>query len=425
MGLAHGGQMLLSAATTELLRGQLPEGVTLRDVGEHRLKGLLNLEHLWQVVAPDLSADFPPLASLNTIPNNLPAQLTSFVGREKEITEVKRLLAAWSDSHIVASSDPQPMLRPTDQVTTRLLTLTGSGGAGKTRLSLQVAAEVLDVFKDGVWFVELAPLSDPALVPQTVASVLGLREEPSRPLLDTVCDYLRAKTMLLILDNCEHLVAACAQLVDALLRAASHIKILASSREALGITGELAWRVPSLALPPIQPPISNLRSLTQYEAVRLFIERAVFVSPSFTVTNANAPAVAQICHRLDGIPLALELAAARVKALSVEQIAARLDNRFRLLTGGSRTAVPRQQTLRALMDWSYDLLPEPERVLLRRSSVFVGGWALEAAETICAGDGIASDEVLDFLSHLVDKSLVIQNEISGAARYHLLETIRQ
>ena len=390
-----------SPTAAELVRGELPADVTLRDMGEHRLKGLLNPEHLWQVVAPDLRQDFPPLQSLNAIPNNLPVQLTSFVGREKDIAEVKRLLSV-----------------------SRLVALTGSGGAGKTRLSLQVAAEVLDDYKEGVWFVELAALTDPALIPQTVAAVLGLREESGRPLMAMLTDYLRAKTALIILDNCEHLIEGCAQFADALLRAAPQVKILASSREALSIGGEATYRVPSLAVPDPQH-LPSLEALTQYDAVRLFIERAKAVAPSFEVNDANAPAVAQLCYHLDGIPLAIELAAARVRGLKVEQIAQRLDDRFRLLTGGGRTALPHHQTLRALIDWSHSLLTDQERILFRRLSVFAGGWTIEAAEAVCAGDGIESSDVLDLLLRLVDKSLVSMDEQSAETRYHMLETIRE
>ncbi|MGH2593929.1 MAG: protein kinase domain-containing protein, partial [Anaerolineae bacterium] len=288
--------------------------------------------------------------------HNLPIQLTSFIGREKEMAKIKHLL---SDSH--------------------LLTLTGPGGTGKTRLALQVAADLLEAFGDGVWLVELASLSDPDLVPQTVAAVLGVREEPNHPLTKALVDYLRPKSLLLILDNCEHLIDACAQLVEALLRACPNVKILASGREALGIAGETTFRVPSLSLPDIRH-LPSIEQLTQYESVRLFIDRAIAVRPEFRLTDANAPAIAQICHRLDGVPLAIELAAARVRAMTAEQIAARLDDRFRLLTGGSRTALPRQQTLRALIDWSWDLLSDAERALLRRLSVFLSGWTLEAAE---------------------------------------------
>ncbi|MBI5879661.1 MAG: tetratricopeptide repeat protein [Chloroflexi bacterium] len=403
MSTAYGGQTLVSNATAALLAGQLPEGVTLRDMGEHRLKGLLNPERLWQMIVSDLPHDFPALQSLNTIPNNLPIQVTSFVGRERELAELQRLLVA-----------------------TRLLTLTGSGGTGKTRLSLQVAAEVLDKYRDGVWFVELAPLADPVLVPQTVASVLGVREQPGRPMLAALSDWLQTKQLLLILDNCEHLLDACAKLADAVLHASRETRILTSSREALGIAGETAYRVPSLESPsPTHAMHDSVEKLTQYAAVQLFIERATQSRTTFTVTNANAPAVVQICYRLDGIPLAIELAASRVKALSVDQIAARLDDRFRLLTGGSRTALARQQTLRALIDWSYSLLAEPERVLLRRLSVFAGGWTLEAAEAVCAGEGIAETDVLELISRLVDKSLVVLDEQVAEPCYAMLETIRQ
>jgi predicted ATPase/class 3 adenylate cyclase len=401
MSTAHGEQVLLSNPSAELVRGELPAAVTLRDMGEHRLKGLVNLEHLWQLVTPDLRQDFPPLATLNAIPNNLPVQLTSFIGRETDITEVKQLLSA-----------------------SRLVTLTGSGGAGKTRLSLQVAAEVIDDFAQGVWFVELAPLTDPTLIPQTAASVLGLREEQGRPLTAILADYLQAKTALLILDNCEHLIAVCAQFADTLLHAAPQVKILASSREVLDIGGEAAYRVPSLSIPDPQR-LPSLATLTQYEAVKLFIDRARAVLPSFQVNNSNAPAVAQICYHLDGIPLAIELAAARVRGLQVEQIAQRLDDRFRLLTGGGRTALPRHQTLRAMIDWSHSLLTEQERLLFRRLSVFAGGWSIEAAEAVCAGQGLASTDVLDLLLHLVNKSLILLAEQSDETRYRMLETLRE
>ncbi len=400
MSVAHGGQVLLSNPTAELVRSDLPVDVTLRDMGDHRLKGLLNLEHLWQLVAPKLRQDFPPLPSLNVIPNNLPVQLTSFIGREKGIAEVKRLLAS-----------------------VRLVTLTGSGGAGKTRLSLQVAAEVIDEFTHGVWLVELAPLADPALLAQAITAALKLREDNQRTSLEVLVDYLRTKNTLLILDNCEHLIEACARLSESLLRACPKLKILASSREALGIAGETPYRVPSLKTPhPEQLP--SLEILREMEAIRLFLERAVLAKPDFAVTRDNAAFVALICFRLDGIPLAIELAAARMKVLSAEQIATRLDDRFRLLTGGARTALPRQQTLRAMIDWSYSLLTEPERILFRRLAVFVGGWSLEAAESICGEVG-AGFEILDLLTRLVDKSLVNAEELAGETRYRRLETIRQ
>jgi predicted ATPase/DNA-binding CsgD family transcriptional regulator len=343
----------------------------------------------------------PPTAS--AAPTNLPYQLTSFVGREREIAEVTRLLGA-----------------------TRLLTLTGAGGCGKTRLALQVAAEVVDAYPGGVWLVELAPLDQPDLVPRSMASTLGVREAPGRTMIDSLADYLGDTSRLIILDNCEHVVAAAAQLVDTLLRNCPHLQVLATSREALGVAGETMWRVPSLAVPPDVPSTSaSLERLMRYEAVRLFVDRALATRPGLTLTDQQAPALAEICRRLDGIPLALELAAARVNVFSVEQIAARLDDRFRLLTAGQRTAMPRQQTLQAMVDWSYDLLAEPERALLRRLSVFAGGWTYEAAEGVCAGDGIQPHAMLDLLAQLVDKSLVIAEEQHGAVRYRLLETIRQ
>jgi predicted ATPase/class 3 adenylate cyclase len=406
--IGHGGQVLLSAATQELVRDILPPSASLESLGEHRLRDLSRPETVFQLRHPDLPAGFSPLNSLDNpaLPNNLPLQLTSFVGREKEIAEVKTLLEK-----------------------TRLLTLTGSGGCGKTRLSLQVAADMLEQYPDGVLLVELAPLSDPALVPQTVALALGLTEQTGKTFVQTLTNCLKSKRLLLVLDNCEHLLPACAQLCDVLLRSCPNLTILASSREGLGIAGELTYRVPSLALPdPKQRP--SLEQVSQYEAVRLFIERAQFHQPAFMVTNQSAPALAAICHHLDGIPLAIELAAARVRSLSVEEINTRLDNRFRLLTGGSKTALPRQQTLRALIDWSYDLLNGQEKLLVARLSVFAGGWTLDAAERVCAGESEAGEaieewEVLDLLTSLIDKSLVIAETQGQSSRYRLLETVRQ
>jgi class 3 adenylate cyclase len=397
--VAHGGQLLLSSATQELVRDSLPEEVSLRDLGEHRLRDLARPERVFQLLHTDLPADFPPLASLNTLPNNLPQQVTSFIGREKEMAEVKRLLgrAVGSQPSAVsggavscqpsAVSEDSPDVTDSQQLTadgTRLLTLTGSGGTGKTRVSLQVAADMLEGEGDGVWLVELAPLADPGLVPQAVATALGIREEPGKPLSQTLVDFLKPKHLLLLLDNCEHLLSACAELAEQILRNCPGVQILATSREGLNIPGETTYRLPSLSLPDPRQLAPTAESLSQYEAVRLFIDRATAAVPSFAVTNQNAPAVAQLCVRLDGIPLAIELAAARVKAMSVEQINARIADMFRLLTGGSRTALPRQQTLRAAIDWSYDLLSEKEKILLRRLSVFAGGWTLEAAEQVCA-----------------------------------------
>jgi non-specific serine/threonine protein kinase len=306
----------------------------------------------------------------------------------------------------------------------RLLTLTGPGGSGKTRLALAVAREVLDGYEDGAWLVELAPLSDPELVPQAVASVLMVREAPGRSLLETLAEHLRSKTALLVLDNCEHLVGASASLAEALLRRCPDLSILATSREALGVEGETLFVVPPLSLPDPRH-LPALDGLSDYEAVYLFAERARAVRPGFEITEENAVSVAKVCHRLDGMPLAIELAAARARALSVEQISSRLDDAFRLLTGGSRTASAHHATLRATMDWSYDLLSTDEKVIFGRLSVFAGGFSLEAAEAVCAGGSIGEGEVLDLLSSLVSKSLVLVEEQDGETCYGLLETVRQ
>ncbi len=401
LGAGHGGQILLSEPTAALVREQLPPNTAFRDMGAHRLKDLVQPQQIFQILASDLPQEFPPLKTLDALPNNLPIQLTSFVGREKEIQEVRELLHR-----------------------ARLLTLTGAGGSGKTRLSLQVAADLIDEFEKGTWFVELAPIADASLVPNAVMSALELREEAGRAPLDALTDFLRAKNLLLILDNCEHLIEACARLAHHLLTHCPDLKILASSREGLGVAGEVTYQVPSLALPDPKH-LPSLETLSQFDAVKLFIERATAVQPNFQVTNANAPAVAQICFRLDGIPLALELAAARIKLFSPEQIAARLDDRLRLLTGGSRTVMPRQQTLRAAIEWSYSLLSEPERVLFRRLAVFAGGWTFEAAEQVCAGDGIDAFDVLELLAQLVNKSLVMTEARGDETRYRMLETIRE
>ncbi|TMH32332.1 MAG: adenylate/guanylate cyclase domain-containing protein, partial [Betaproteobacteria bacterium] len=320
MSVAHGGQMLLSQAVAVLVRDRLPEGIELRDLGEVRLRDLATLEHIFQILHPQLRREFPALRSLEAIPNNLPLQLTSFIGRELEVIEVKKLVR----KH-------------------RLVTLLGVGGIGKTRLSLQAAADVMGDYPDGVWFVELAPVTDARLVPQAVASVLGVKEEVGRPVIEALVKYVRDRQQLIILDNCEHLLSACADLAKQLLQSGPRLAILASSREHLHVAGESVYSVPALAAPdPYQKFMHT--ALTQYAAARLFVDRAVAAQPAFAVSQQNAVAVADVCHRLDGIPLAIELAAARVRAMSVEEIAARLTDRFRLLARGDRTALPRQQT---------------------------------------------------------------------------------
>jgi len=382
MSAGHGGQILISDVTAQVAREHLPADVSQLELGEHHLKGLIHPERIFQLTVPDLQKDFPPLHSVPTATNNLPAQLTSFIGRERELKESKEKLAS-----------------------AKLLTLIGPGGTGKTRLSLQLGEEQLDKFKDGVWFIELAPIMDSAYVISAIASTFGLREVQGAPLINIVIDYLRGKHLLIILDNCEHLVEACAQLVNHLLHECPQLKIIASSREALGINGETVYRVPSLA---------------DKESTRLFVERATKAEPRFHLTEDNASYVTQICSRLDGIPLAIELAAARVKLFTPQQIAERLDDRFKLLTGGSRAALPRQQTLRALIDWSYQTLNETEQRTLRRLAVFSGGWTFEAAEAV-----VGESEAFDGLAGLVNKSLVNVEEQNDASRYRFLETIRQ
>lgn len=403
LSIGHGGQTLLSSVTQELVRDSLPRHAALLHRGEHRLKDLFRPESVYELTSPSLKSDFPPLLSLDNpeMPNNLPVQLTSFIGREREIAEVKTLLA-----------------------NTRLLTQTGSGGCGKTRLALQVAADILEDYHDGAWFVELAPLSDPNLVIQTVANVFGVRETAGQSLLQNLIDNLKTKRLLLVLDNCEHLLAGCAYLSATLIRSCPLVHILATSREPMGVPGEQTFRVSSLSVPSSGSPVP-VDKLAQYEAVQLFIARALLVNPNFVVTNGNAPAIASVCYQLDGIPLALELAAARVRSLSIEEIEARLGQRFRFLTGGDRSALPRQRTLQAAVDWSYELLSEQERLLLQRLSVFAGGWTLAAGEAVCSGEGIEDWEMLDLLTSLVDKSLVLYEEREGHGRYHLLETVRQ
>jgi predicted ATPase/DNA-binding CsgD family transcriptional regulator len=332
---------------------------------------------------------------------NLPRPLSSFVGRERELADVQRLLNA-----------------------ARVVTLTGSGGCGKTRLALRLAAGMLGTYRDGVWLAELGSLSDPEFVAKAVASALDIPEQPNRPVADTLTEHFQRRRALLVLDNCEHLRAACRELVETLLRAGDNVRILATSREALGAEGEVTYRVPSLRLPDAGETHAAAR-LAEYDAIRLFAERAALARPEFVLTDHNAGTVAQICRRLDGLPLAIELAAARVRMLSVEQIAARLDDRFRLLTGGSRTALPRHETLRATMDWSYGLLTDAERLLWRRLAIFSGGFTLEAAEAVCAGDGAEAAEILDLLTSLTDKSLVIADSPREEFRYRLLETVRQ
>jgi predicted ATPase/class 3 adenylate cyclase len=401
MAIGHGGQVLVSGAAAGLLRGRLPGGAALIDLGLHRLKGLSEPERVYQLAHPSLQTDFPPLQSLLSNPHNLPTQLTSFIGRAMELREVKRLLEG-----------------------NRLLTLLGPGGTGKTRLMLQAASDLVEQFPDGVWLVELAPHTSPELVAENTAGVLGVRGQPDRSLVESLVVYFRRKEILLLLDNAEHLIHASAELAERLLAACRQVKILVTSREALSIDGEATFRVPSMSLPAAD--VATAAELETAESAQLFLERARAVRPDFALTAADVPAVAQIVRRLDGIPLALELAAARLKVMSAEAIAARLDDRFRLLVGGRRTALPRQQTLQALIDWSWNLLEESEQILLRRLSIFSGGWILEDAQQVAGDVHLDEFAVLDNLEALVDKSLVATGSLlDGSDRFHLLESIRQ
>ena len=403
MSAAYGEQIIISNNTYELTKGKFDavneKNIFFRDLGERRLKDVIQPIRLFQIESPGLREDFPSLKTLDARPNNLPIQLTSFIGREEVIMELKKLF-----------------------LQTRLLTIIGSGGAGKTRLAMQVGAEMIDDFSSGVFITELAPVNDPSSVVQTVMNSFEVKEEPGRLLHETLTAFLKDKEMLIILDNCEHLIYECAGLAEMLLSKCPKLKIITSSREALNCRGELTYRLPSLTLPDISV-INTPEQLTQYESVRLFIERAVAVNQTFRVNNDNAPALAQICYQLDGIPLAIELAAVRIKVLSVEHIFDRLKNRFKLLTGGKRTALPRQQTLKALIDWSYDLLSEKEKILMNRISVFAGGWTLESAEEICSDEKITKEEVLDLLNQLTEKSIIIYDEAQD--RFRILETIKQ
>jgi predicted ATPase/class 3 adenylate cyclase/DNA-binding CsgD family transcriptional regulator len=387
--LGHGGQTLLSGVTEALVIDRLPDDAWLTDLGTHPLRDLPRPERVVQLCHPDLVNEFTPLRTSKAIVSQrLPVQLTNFVGRQTQLAQVRQLLGE-----------------------NRLVTLTGAGGAGKTRLAIQIADQLSDEFSDGVWYVDLAPLTDPELVPVTAARALGLPDQPGRSIMDTLSRFVADRQMLVVLDNCEHLLDASAALTNALLGAAVGLSLLATSREAIGVAGEVAWRVPSL-------------SLTD-EAIELFSDRARRARPDFAITDDNVAVVADICARLDGLPLAIELAAARVRALSLTEILDSLHDRFRLLTGGARTAVRRQQTLRASVDWSHTLLTQPERVLFQRLASFLGGFDLDAAQTV-AGDGdVQRYQVLDQLTLLVDKSLVVADDSAGRTRYRLLETVRQ
>jgi predicted ATPase/class 3 adenylate cyclase/Tfp pilus assembly protein PilF len=399
----HGGQILLSLAAQELVRDQLPEETALRDLGERRLKDLVRPERIFQLTVPDLPSEFPPLRTLEGRPNNLPLQPTPLVGRKREVAEVtQRLLAS----------------------ETRLLTLTGPGGTGKTRLALQAAADLLGAFEDGTFFVSLAALTDPELVTSAIASPLGVVEAADRSLEEGLRKYLRKKRVLLVLDNFEQVLEG-ARLVGQLLSTCLDLKVLATSRIPLGLYGEREYLVPPLSLPDPER-LPSLESLTRYEAVGLFVERAQEARPDFSVTNENAPAVAEICARLDGLPLAIELAAARIKVLPPQKMLDRLSDRLKILARGARDLPERQRTLRASMEWSHALLDEGEKVLFARLSVFAGGRTLEAIEAVCDPEGTLPIDVLDGVESLVDKSLLREEEgVWGEPRFVMLETVHE
>jgi predicted ATPase/class 3 adenylate cyclase len=400
--VAYGGQILVSAAAAALLGDSLPEGASLRDLGWHRLKDLGRAEQIFQLDAPGLDAAFPPLRSLDNprLPNNLPVQASAFIGREVALAEVARLVAS-----------------------SRLVTLTGAGGAGKTRLALQVAAGLLDGTGDGVWFADLAPVADPGLVPATVAGVLGVLAEPGRPVASTLADAIGERSLLIVLDNCEQVIDACAKLADALLRACPNLALLATSREPLDIDGEHVYQVPPLSTPA---PGDDVAAIGGSEAVRLLANRAAAAGKPLRLDAQTGPVIGRICRRLDGVPLALELAAARLRSMTPAELDARLDERFALLTGGSRATPARHQTLLAMIDWSWELLVPAERHVLALVSVFAGGFDPAACEAVTASGGVPAGEAIRHLGALVDKNLVQFDDTgAGPGRYRLLETVRQ
>lgn len=399
--IAVGEQVLVSSASRDLALDQLGDAVVLRDLGEHRLKDLARPERVYQLAHSELAGDFPPLRSLDAVPNNLPVRLSTFVGRSQELSELRSVL--------------------TDH---RLVTVTGSGGAGKTRLALQAAADSVDRYPDGVWWIELAPLTDPSAVALEVAQVVDARLRQSVKDAVAIATRLGDDRSLLVVDNCEHVIGASAELVDVLLQRCPNLTVLATSRTPLDIPGEATWRVPSLALPESGVRVS-LTQLSQLDSVRLFADRAREARPTFTLNDANAPTVAEICHRLDGIPLAIELAAARTKSLPPDQILRGLGDALRLLTGGPRQVLPRQQTLNASIEWSAELLDSTARTLLSRLAVFTGSFDLGSAEAVCAGDGVDEMAVLDALERLLDGSLIARSDDNAAGRFTMLETLRQ
>jgi predicted ATPase/class 3 adenylate cyclase len=400
MAAAHGGQVVVSQATADLVRDTPLEPANFVDLGEHRLRDLGRAEHVFQLIHPELSSEFPVLRTLDSMPGNLPVQLTEFVGRDAELPAVSKLLAD-----------------------ARVVTLIGPGGVGKTRLALQSAADSIGHFPAGAWFVDLAPVDEPNLVAATVAGALQVPEPRQGSIEDALLTALRHQRLLIVLDNCEHLVDAAATFVDLVVHECVELTVLATSREAFGLVGEDTFSVKPLAVPPVDE-LADVASLRANDAVRLFVERATSARHGFEFTAENASAVGEVCRRLDGIPLAIELAAARVQSMSPSDILDRLNERFRLLSHGRRSGMARHQTLRAAVDWSYDILEPAEQLVFERCSVFAGGFTLDAAEAVVAGEGVDSLDVIELVSSLVAKSMVVADDIDGRVRYRILETLR-
>jgi predicted ATPase/class 3 adenylate cyclase len=399
MSVAQGGQILITQKVHDSVKDNDGK-ITFKDFGKRKLKDIILPEHIYQIVSEGLVKDFSPLKSLDARQNNLPSSVTKFIGRRKEIDEIKKLFSK-----------------------VRLLSLTGAGGTGKTRLAIQLVSELIDEFENGVWIIELSPVTDPDLIGKEISTVLNLKEDPGTDIFDTLKEFLKDKNIILLFDNSEHLLARCAQIAETLLAYCPNLKIISTSREPFNIQGETIYRIPPLSMPD-NIKNQSVESLYEYESVKLFLERANSINPNFSLTNENVYTVAELCKKLDGIPLAIELASKRVNVLSVEKINERLDDRFKLLTGGSSTALPRQKTLKALIDWSYDMLSPVEQLLLQRLAIFMGGWTLEAAEEICSDETIDEYEVLDLMNSLYDKSLITFNEVKGKGRYGILESIK-
>ncbi|MBK8983602.1 MAG: hypothetical protein IPM38_15135 [Ignavibacteria bacterium] len=400
MSIAQGGQIIVSQIVHDALQELNVRNVSFKDFGIRKLKDIIVPEHIYQIVSEGLTEDFPPLQTVEARQNNLPSSVSKFIGRRNEIKEIKELFSK-----------------------IRMLSLTGAGGTGKTRLAIQLVSEILDEFENGVWLLELSPVTDPELILREISTVLNIKEDPGKDLFETVKEFLKEKTILLLFDNCEHLLEKCSMISSELLSTCPKLKIISTSRISFNIPGESIYRIPPLSM-PANIKKETYESLAEYESVKFFHEIAKSINSNFSLTKENIYDVAELCKKLDGIPLAIELAAKRINVLSVDKILNRLDDRFRLLTGGSSTAIPRQKTLKAMIDWSYDLLNENEQILLQRLAIFMGGWSLEAAEEICSDELIDLYEVLDLMTSLYDKSLITFKVVNDIGRYDILESIK-